>query len=63
MTVETAKHALDFAAVGAVAGTVIDILPDIAVILTIVWMTFRIGEKLYQWWETETVKKWTKRNS
>lgn len=63
MTVETAKHALDFVAVGAVAGAVIDILPDIAVTLTIIWMTIRIGEKLYCWWQTDTVKKWTKRNS
>lgn len=60
--IEITKHALDFVAVGAVAGAVIDVLPDIAVTLTIIWMTIRIGEKLYCWWHTDRVKRWTKRN-
>ncbi len=49
------KQVIDYAAAGVAVGAVIKVLPAIASVFTIVWLTIRI-------WETETVKKWTKRN-
>jgi hypothetical protein len=54
MTVqETAKHAVDVAAVGVAGATWVDWLPDVAAGLSIVWLLIRI-------WESETVKGFRK---
>jgi len=51
---EVTKHALDAVSVITVVGTLVDILPSIAALFTIIWTAFRI-------WETDTVRGWTKR--
>ena len=48
------KSAVDVAAVSAGIGSWLAILPDVAAILSIIWLALRI-------WETETVKRWTGR--
>jgi len=48
------KHLIDAASVATVLGTITDMLPAIAALLSIVWTGLRI-------WETETVKRWTGR--
>lgn len=49
-TAETTKQAIDAISVFTVIGTLSDILPPIAALVTIVWTTIRI-------FETETVRK------
>lgn len=49
------KNAIDAAAVLGGVGSWFALLPDIAALFTIIWLALRI-------WETETVKRWTKRN-
>ena len=51
---EVTKHALDAVSVITVVGTLVDILPSIAALFTIIWTGFRI-------WETDTVREWTNR--
>jgi hypothetical protein len=51
---EATKHALDAVSVITVVGTLVDILPSIAALFTIIWTGFRI-------WETDTVRGWTGR--
>ena len=51
---EVTKHALDAVSVITVVGTLVDILPSIAALFTIIWTGFRI-------WETDTVRQWTNR--
>jgi hypothetical protein len=51
---EATKHALDAVSVITVVGTLVDILPSIAALFTIIWTGFRI-------WETDTVRDWTGR--
>lgn len=46
---ETAKHVVDALSVMTVVGTLIEMLPSIAAVFTIVWTGIRI-------WETETVQ-------
>jgi hypothetical protein len=46
---ETAKHVVDALSVMTVVGTLMEMLPSIAAIFTIVWTGIRI-------WETETVQ-------
>ena len=46
---ETAKHFVDALSVMTVVGTLMEMLPSIAAIFTIVWTGIRI-------WETETVQ-------
>lgn len=50
-TPETLKHAGDAASVAIVAGTLVDLLPSIAALTTILWTVIRI-------WETKTVQGW-----
>jgi len=45
----TAKHVLDALSVVTVVGTLVNILPSIAALFTIVWTGIRI-------WETQTVQ-------
>lgn len=51
---DTAKHVVDALSVVTVLGTLVDMLPSIAAIFTIVWTGIRI-------WETETVRGLTGR--
>lgn len=51
---EVTKHMLDAVSVITVVGTLVDILPSIAALFTIIWTAFRI-------WETDTVRQWTNR--
>jgi hypothetical protein len=51
---ETAKSAVDAISVMTVVGTLMDTLPAIAALFTIIWTALRI-------WEMETIKKLTGR--
>jgi hypothetical protein len=46
---ETAKHVVDALSIITVVGTLVEMLPSIAALFTIVWTLIRI-------WETETVQ-------
>lgn len=48
------KHLLDWTAVGTTVASFFKLLPDIASLLTVVWLGLRV-------WETDTVKGWTGR--
>jgi len=48
-TSETLKHAVDAVSIITVVGTLVDMLPSIAALFTIVWTAIRI-------WETDTVQ-------
>jgi len=47
---ETLKHMIDGASLLTVIGTLVEFLPAVSAILSIVWVAIRI-------WETETVQK------
>ena len=51
---ESTKHAVDALSVVTVVGTLVEFLPAVAAIFTIVWTAIRI-------WETDTIKSWTGR--
>ena len=53
---EHTKHVLDWTSLGLAVGTLIQILPAIAAIWTIVWYSIRI-------YETKTVQDWLKKRS
>ena len=53
---ETAKHVVDALSIMTVVGTLVEMLPSIAAIFTIVWTLIRI-------WETKTVQNLLGRNS
>ena len=46
---ETTKHVVDALSIMTVVGTLVEVLPSIAAIFTIVWTLIRI-------WETKTVQ-------
>ena len=46
---ETVKHVVDALSIVTVVGTLVEMLPSVAAIFTIVWTGIRI-------WETETVQ-------
>lgn len=48
------KEALDWTSVGAGIGAFFQLLPDMASLLTVIWLGLRV-------WESETVREWTKR--
>lgn len=48
---ETTKHAIDALSFVTVLGTIVNILPAVAAIFTIIWTAIRI-------YETETVQGW-----
>ena len=50
-TSETIKHVIDAASILTVVGTLVNLLPSIAAIFTIVWTAIRI-------YETDTVQGW-----
>jgi hypothetical protein len=47
---ETTKHVVDAVSVVTVVGTLVDKLPAVAAVFTIIWTLIRI-------WETETVQR------
>ena len=49
------KTGLDLAAVAGGIGSWLALIPDAAAVLSFVWLALRI-------WETETVKRWTRRD-
>ena len=51
---EVAKQVLDMLSVATVIGAIVDILPSVAALFTIVWTGLRI-------WETDTVRGLTGR--
>ncbi|NDC61943.1 MAG: hypothetical protein EBZ60_08040 [Betaproteobacteria bacterium] len=51
---ETTKHVVDAVSVVTVVGTLVDKLPAVAAVFTILWTLIRI-------WETETVQKIVRR--
>lgn len=53
---ESSKHVVDAVSVFTVLGTLIEMLPSIAAVFTIVWTSIRI-------WETDTVRGWTGRRN
>lgn len=53
---ETAKAAGDAVSIVTVVGTLAEVLPAIAALLTIIWTCFRI-------YETETVRGWLGKNN
>jgi hypothetical protein len=48
---EAVKHIVDALSIATVLGTLVDMLPSIAALFTIVWTAIRI-------YETETVQGW-----
>ena len=52
---ETAKNVVDALSIMTVVGTLVEMLPSVAAIFTIVWTAIRI-------WETETVRNLLGRN-
>lgn len=52
---DTFKHIMDVLSVVTVLGTLANMLPSIAAIFTIIWTGIRI-------WETDTVKRITRRD-
>ena len=52
---EQLKHAVDALSVGVVVGTILQWLPALAALFTIIWTAIRI-------WETETVQRLFRRN-
>ena len=53
---EASKHVIDFASIATVLGTLVEFLPAVAAIFTIVWTAIRI-------YETKTVQGWLGRNN
>lgn len=51
---EPIKHVIDALSIGAAVATFFSWLPDIAALLSVIWLILRI-------WESETVKGWTGR--
>jgi len=53
---ETIKSAVDAASVVTVVGTLMEVLPAIAALASLVWSIIRI-------WETKTVQSWVNKNA
>lgn len=53
---ETAKHIIDALSVVTVVGTLIDMLPSLAALFTVIWTGIRI-------YETKTVQGWFGRST
>jgi hypothetical protein len=56
------KSGIDVAAVAGGIGSWLALIPDIAALLSIVWLALRIGENALRIWESDTVKRWTGRD-
>jgi hypothetical protein len=53
---DTAKHVVDALSFLTVLGTLVEMLPSIAALFTIIWTGIRI-------WETDTVQRWVKKDA
>ena len=53
---EAVKHAVDALSFLTVVGTLVEMLPSIAALFTIVWTGIRI-------WETDTVQRWVNKDA
>ena len=53
---EASKHIIDVLSLATVIGTLVDMLPSIAALFTIVWTAIRI-------YETKTVQGWIGKNN
>lgn len=51
------KLVLDTISVGALLGTMVEVLPHIATVLTVVWMSMRIAETAYGWFKGKAPDK------
>lgn len=51
---DTFKHILDYTSIGAAVGAFFKLLPDVAALLSVIWLALRI-------WEMDTVQKLFKR--
>ena len=51
---EHTKHLVDLASIVTVVGALVDFLPSVAALFTVIWTGIRI-------WETDTVQGWFKR--
>lgn len=51
---ETLKHLMDAFSIATIVGALVNVLPAIAALLSIVWTLFRI-------YETKTVQSWLRR--
>jgi hypothetical protein len=51
---DSSKHLIDALSIATVVGTLVEMLPSMAALFTIIWTAIRI-------WETDTVKKLTGR--
>lgn len=49
------KHGVDVIAASVALGSIVKVLPAIASVFTIIWLAIRI-------WETDTIKKLTRRS-
>jgi|TARA_A100001037_G_scaffold145105_1_gene131137 hypothetical protein len=49
------KTGIDITAVAGGLGSWLALLPDVAALLSVIWLGLRI-------WESETVKRWTRRD-
>lgn len=52
---ENAKHIIDALSVATVIGTLVEMLPSVAALFTIIWTAIRI-------WETDTVQNLLKKD-
>jgi hypothetical protein len=53
--VEQIKYVVDATAMAVVGAAWVNWLPDLAALFTMIWVLIRI-------WETDTIRKWTKRS-
>jgi len=53
---ETVKYVVDALSFLTVIGTLVEMLPSIAALFTIIWTGIRI-------WETNTVQRWVKKDA
>lgn len=53
--IESVKHGADLLSIGVVLATLAQWLPSVAALFTIIWTLIRI-------WETETIKRLTRRD-
>jgi len=52
---DTIKYFMDTLSVATVLGTIVNMLPAIAAVFTIIWTAIRI-------YETDTVQRWVRKN-
>jgi glycerol-3-phosphate acyltransferase PlsY len=56
MNPDNTKHVVDGLAIATTLGTLMEVLPSVSALLSIIWLAIRI-------WETDTVQKLVKRDA